>query len=172
MKNQILHTIGYEGISIEMFLSMLAHAGIDLLIDVRDVPISRKKGFSKNKLAEALNECGVEYLHLKGLGDPKLGRIAAREDRIDDFRRIFKSHMQSSVAKVDLERGIDAARNRFACLMCFEKEHQYCHRCIVAESMAIRGGFKLIHIRPYVAYSSNQKTGRKSTQHGIRAHIG
>ena len=64
MPTAALHTIGYEGSSIEDFLATLTHVGIDLLIDVRDVPISRKKGFSKNGLAQQLRAQGVDYLHL------------------------------------------------------------------------------------------------------------
>ena len=49
-----LFTIGYEGASLEDFLANLNIAGVDQLVDIRDFPGSRRKGFSKNALREAL----------------------------------------------------------------------------------------------------------------------
>lgn len=172
MPNKALHTIGYEGSSIEDFLATLEHVGINLIIDVRDVPISRKKGFSKNGLAEALQTRGVDYLHLKGLGDPKPGRIAAREGRFDDFRLIFDTHLRSEIAQHDLARGIEAAKNRFACLLCFERDHRHCHRCIVADEMARQGGFRLVHLGVSPAVRSWPKIGSACTHHAAALHIG
>jgi uncharacterized protein (DUF488 family) len=168
----LLHTIGYEGSSIDEFLRTLDDHGITLLIDVRDVPISRKKGFSKNKLAEALRGSGVDYLHLKGLGDPKAGRIAAREGRFADFRRIFGAHMTTSLAQRDLDRGVAAARSSFACLLCFERDHRNCHRCIVAEEMASRGGFRLVHLQGQRGDRTPSSSTRRSGTHVATAPVG
>jgi hypothetical protein len=71
MTLKALHTIGYEGSSIGDCLAALEAAGI---------------GFSSSTRCGWLATCDTEYLHLKGLGDPKPGRIAAREGRYDDFR--------------------------------------------------------------------------------------
>jgi uncharacterized protein (DUF488 family) len=172
MPSKTLHTIGYEGSSIEDFLSTLERTGINLLIDVRDVPISRKKGFSKNGLSEALRAQGVDYLHLKGLGDPKPGRIAAREGRFDDFRRIFNAHLRSEVAQEDLASGIEAAKNGLACLLCFERDHRSCHRCIVAEEMARRGGFRLVHLGVNMAGKTRPKLGSACTHDAAPFHVG
>ena len=99
-----------------------------------------------NGLASALAMRNIEYLHLKGLGDPKPGRIAAREGRYKDFRRIFAAHLRSKIAQADMTRGIEAASSKMACLLCFERDHRYCHRCMVAEEMACRSGFDLVHL--------------------------
>lgn len=141
-----LFTIGYEGASIGDFVANLSSFPIDVLIDVRELPLSRKRGFSKSSLRSALDDQGIEYLHLKGLGDPKPGRIAAREGRYADFRRIFSHHLQSSKAKEHLNEAIDVAANRTAVLLCFEKDHQNCHRCMVADRMATLGNFQLVHL--------------------------
>ena len=105
------------------------------MIDVREVPISRKKGFSKNALCKHLADVGIDYLHLKGLGDPKPGRVAARAGQFDEFRRIFGAHMKTEVARSDLDRAIKVARANAACLLCFERDHTCCHRCIVANKI-------------------------------------
>ena len=83
-----LATIGYEGSSLEDFVATLLAANINTLVDVREVPVSRRKGFSKNALREVLEDAGLTYVHLIGLGDPKEGRDAAREGRSDDFLKL------------------------------------------------------------------------------------
>jgi uncharacterized protein (DUF488 family) len=88
---------------------LLRHASIDVLIDVRDVPLSRKKGFSKNGLAQILADADIEYVHLKGLGDPKDGRDAARAGEYDLFQKIFSRHMRTKIALRDLNIAAEIA---------------------------------------------------------------
>lgn len=129
-------TIGYEGSTIERFVDALSHAAIDILIDVRDLPLSRKKGFSKNQLAQILAASGIEYVHLRGLGDPKDGRNAARAGNYALFQTIFGRHMKTEPALHDIHIAAELVRTRRACLMCFECNHEKCHRSIVADRLA------------------------------------
>lgn len=131
-----IRTIGYEGSTIEHFIAALRHAEIDVLIDVRELPLSRKKGFSKNQLAEILAKADIEYVHLRGLGDPKDGRNAARAGNYGLFQTIFGRHMKTKVALRDLDIAAELVSSRRACLMCFECNHARCHRSIVAEKLA------------------------------------
>jgi uncharacterized protein (DUF488 family) len=71
-------TIGYEGANMPGFVTALREAGVTLVLDIRAQPISRKKGFSKHQLPAHLQEAGIAYRHLRGLGTPKAGREAAR----------------------------------------------------------------------------------------------
>ena len=166
-----LFTVGYEGSMPSNLFAILRDSGVTLLIDVRDVPISRKPGFSKTALAQGLDGVGIRYLHLKGLGDPKPGRVAAREGRFSDFRRIFAAHMMTTAAQQALSEAVAAASKSIACLLCFEQDHTNCHRCIVAESMARRGRFSLVHLAaaPIVARTSK---GRISSNDRTPAYIG
>lgn len=164
-----LFTIGYEGCKPADLFATLQDNGIKLLIDVRDVPISRKPGFSKTALADGLNSEGIAYLHLKGLGDPKPGRIAAREGRFSDFRKIFGAHLQTIAAQHALAQAVTAASKSIACLLCFEHDHANCHRCIVADSMARGGKFELIHLRKSI---SQGRRGQISSDDRTPAYIG
>jgi uncharacterized protein (DUF488 family) len=146
-----LFTIGYERCKPTDFFATLRASGVTLLIDVRDVPISRKPGFSKTALADGLASKGIAYLHLKGLGDPKPGRIAAREGRFSDFRKIFGAHLLTTAAQQALADAVKAASKSIACLLCFEQDHVNCHRCIVADSMAQGGKFELIHLHKSIS---------------------
>ena len=142
-----LFTIGYEGANLDDLFGSLRRSGVRLLIDIRDVPISRKRGFSKTALANGLESVGIAYLHLKGLGDPKPGRLAARQGRLADFRTIFGAHMLTGVAQTALEQAISAASRKTTCLLCFEQDHTNCHRSIVASSMMSRTKFSVVHLR-------------------------
>jgi uncharacterized protein (DUF488 family) len=127
-----LLTIGYEGCTIGGVLSELKAAGVSLLIDVRAVATSRKPGFSKRQLAAALDEAGIRYVHLQGLGTPKPGRDAVRAGHPERMVPIFHAHMESDRARAELAMAKGMAREGRACLLCFEKDPAHCHRRIVA----------------------------------------
>jgi uncharacterized protein (DUF488 family) len=80
IKQTILATIGYEGADVDDFVATLRSAGIRRLIDVRELAISRRRGFAKRALSGALADADIEYVHLRGLGDPKeAGRLRGPE---------------------------------------------------------------------------------------------
>ncbi len=132
-----LLTIGYEGCAIANVVSCLQAAGVKLLIDVRAVPRSRKPGFSKRQLAASLDEAGIAYVHLQGLGTPKAGRDAVRAGHPERMYVIFDEHMTSDRAQAALAQAIALARSARTCLLCFERDPACCHRSIVA-GMVIR----------------------------------
>ncbi|MDF3025356.1 MAG: hypothetical protein K0R10_2717 [Alphaproteobacteria bacterium] len=147
-KKKILYTIGYEGVTVDALMRRLASAGVKTLIDVRAVPLSRKPGFSKNRLAAHLAEYGIVYAGLKGLGTPAAGRDAARKGRIAEMRRIFEGHMDTELAQADLEKAMQIAGEAPACLLCFEHQANCCHRLIVAEIMAEKSGMDIRNLDP------------------------
>jgi len=166
-----LFTVGYEGSKPEDLFARLQSSGVKLLIDIRDVPISRKPGFSKKSLSAGLANFGIEYLHLKGLGDPKPGRIAAREGRYSDFRRIFATHMSSTAAQQALRDAMAVASKSVSCLLCFERDHTNCHRGIVADSMSQDGNFSLVHLNAAPSAARNIIRGRISSYDRTTAHV-
>lgn len=162
--NHPLYTIGYEGSRIDEFVETLLEAGIRTLVDVREVPISRKKGFSKNILKEALAEYGISYVHLRGLGDPKPGREAARSGDYPKFRKIFGAHMKTQYAQVDLQIAGSLAQDVPTCLMCFERDHCTCHRSIVADHIVGMTGLQVHNLaveRKSASYESSLFKGQR-----------
>lgn len=123
---------GYEGQTIEDLLDTLQRWRIDALADVRLMPLSRKRGFSKTKLREAVEAAGVEYVHLRELGNPKDNRAgfalpgeeraAARRRFRDDV--LCESTAQEAVAALADRRD----RGERVLVMCFEAEEACCHR--------------------------------------------
>ncbi len=130
-----IFTIGYEGASVDGFIATLRDAGVALVLDIRAVPASRKKGFSKTPLAQHLSDAGIGYRHLRGLGTPKQGREAARAGDHESFERIFRRQLEEPEALLDLSEALTLAAAQPVCLLCLERDPEQCHRLIVAERM-------------------------------------
>ena len=151
-------TIGYQGALIDDFVNTLKFAKVNILIDIRDLPVSRKRGFSKKSLAELLKIAGINYIHLGNLGDPKPGRDAARHGDIARFKRIFRHHLAQDASQHALNEAVQIAAVNRAVLLCFESDHSHCHRSLVAEAMAKRGNFNVHHLDviPGLSAEANQ----------------
>src|SRR5215475_12731406 len=147
-KAKKLFTIGYEQTPKKAVLDELAGAGVKLLVDVRAVTSSRRPGFSKNQLAAGLDERGIAYVHLKGLGTPKEGRLAARSGRYDELQRIFARHLKTVQAKEELDE-LSALVKKAGpiCLLCYERDHTHCHRQWIAEIIEERNGVKVDNLK-------------------------
>ena len=143
---QTLYTIGYEGADIVQFLDTLVACGVEQVLDIRDVPISRKPGFSKSSLMAALDTRDIRYCHLKALGDPKLGREAMRRGDYSAFFEIFSDHLASEPAQDALREAIERASAHISVLLCFERSPKECHRTIVAGEMKASANFEISNI--------------------------
>ena len=146
MRPEAICTIGYERGTVDAFIRALKQAGVELMLDIRAAPVSRKKGFSKNQVATHLSEAGIGYRHLCGLGTPKRGRDAARGGDLKSFERIFLAHMDEPEALLDLGEAIALAQSQQVCLLCLERDPEHCHRMIVAKRMVGETGQELRHL--------------------------
>jgi uncharacterized protein (DUF488 family) len=129
-----LFTIGYEQTPARAVFDELQRAGVRLLVDVRAVVSSRRPGFSKSQLAAELEERGISYLHLRGLGTPKEGRMAARKGDATALKRIYATHLKTAQAREGMDRLAAAVKaSGPVCLLCYERDHANCHRTFIAE---------------------------------------
>ncbi|AKC06693.1 MULTISPECIES: DUF488 family protein [Rhizobium/Agrobacterium group] len=142
---KIVYTIGYEGTDIERFVETLTTVGVEVVADVRAVPLSRKKGFSKNSLREHLESAGIKYLAMQELGDPKEGREAAKAGNFDSFRTIYSAHVDKSECAAAVEKLVALSEEKAVCLLCFERDPKTCHRFIVGERMSVFG-YEMVHL--------------------------
>lgn len=124
-------SVGYERRSIEEFVSILSTNRIDLLVDVRLNPISRKRGFSKTALTRALAEAGIVYRHERSLGNPKENRDPFRLGH-QSARDRYVRHLQNG-ASAAFGSVITLARDARIALLCYEREHSDCHRSCILE---------------------------------------
>jgi uncharacterized protein (DUF488 family) len=143
-KTKKLFTIGYEQTPAKSVLDELEQAGVKLLVDVRAIAASRRPGFSKNQLAAGLDERGISYLHLRGLGTPKAGREAARSGKFDALHKIYARHLKTSQAREELdELSALVQKSGPVCILCYERDHRQCHRQWIAEIIEDRDGAKI-----------------------------
>ena len=133
-------TIGYEGADADRFLATLKEAGVGTLADVRAVALSRKRGFSKSALRDALAGQGIGYQHFIALGTPKEGRQAARAGDAELMRRIYCDEVLATETAQEALRDLEAlAQAQPVCLLCFECDPAHCHRRILAQRLGERG---------------------------------
>ena len=130
-----IFTIGYEGATQPELIAALQQAGVERVIDVRAVPLSRKPGFSKNVLAAGLKEAGIDYVHLKALGTPPAGREAARKGRMAEMHRIFAEQLETPEAAVQAAQMTALAEEKPSALLCFERDPAGCHRTPLHEAV-------------------------------------
>jgi uncharacterized protein (DUF488 family) len=137
MTNKIcIFTIGYEGATVPELVAALQDAGVERVIDVRALPLSRRPGFSKSPLKAALAEAGIEYMHLKALGTPSAGRTAARAGRHADMARIYAGQLELPEAIAQSAEMLELAREKPSALLCMEREPAHCHRTLLLKAVA------------------------------------
>jgi uncharacterized protein (DUF488 family) len=143
-KRKTLFTIGYEQTPAKAVLDELEQAGVKLLVDVRAVASSRRPGFSKSQLAAGLDERGIAYVHLRGLGTPKEGRLAARSGEYDTLQKIYAKHLKTAQAKEEIdELSSLVTKSGPVCILCYERDHRHCHRRWIAEIIEERDDVKI-----------------------------
>ena len=140
-----IYTIGYEGICINDFLFLLRKHAIETVVDIRELPLSRKPGFSKNALSNTLNLGGLEYVHIPNLGCPKSIRNRYRNDgNWARYKEAFITHLDSQdEALADLA---SIAAISSCALLCFESDYNFCHRSMVANAVSQLSGVRVVHI--------------------------
>jgi uncharacterized protein (DUF488 family) len=139
-----IFTIGYEGTTVGEFLAALQQAGVERVIDVRAVPNSRRPGFSKTPLRNALVEAGIDYVHLRALGTPADGRAAARAGRHADMERIYAGQLELPEAIAQCAQMVDLAGEKPSALLCYERDPAGCHRSLLLS--AVTSDAEVIHL--------------------------
>lgn len=137
-----LLTIGYEGLEIDNFVDRLKQFNISRLIDVREIPLSHKPGFSKTALRERLRCENIEYVHIKALGSPAPIRNKLKSDR--DYNYFFKAYGQYLSQQLEvIEEVYKFIPDGINCIMCFERFPDKCHRSVVADKIKEYNGNKI-----------------------------
>ncbi len=143
------YTVGYEGLDIQDFVALLKKNKIRKLIDIRKNPVSRKKGFSKSRLNEALLAAGIEYHHFGSLGVPTEWRKKQKAELITR-KKMFSDYVKKILPKeedtINQVIRLGKARGR-AALLCYEEDPLDCHRSLLLEKVQAQHKAKVVHIR-------------------------
>jgi uncharacterized protein (DUF488 family) len=146
MAGTTIWTIGYEQATVAGLISALSRAGVEVLADVRALPLSRRPGFSKTALAGAAHEAGIEYRHFKALGTPADGRAAARRGDHAALASIYAGQLELPEAIAAGAALADLAATRKVALLCYERAAAECHRTLLRE--AVLPGFEAVDLLP------------------------
>jgi uncharacterized protein (DUF488 family) len=132
-----LFTIGYEGRTPADLIERLHEAGVERVVDVRELPLSRRRGFSKTPLAAALEQSGIRYEHVRALGNPKVTRDRYKSGDVDGGAREYRAHLHNGSYPA-LAALADSITGEKTCLLCVEGSHDRCHRSVIAGAVAER----------------------------------
>lgn len=131
----VVYTAGYQGQSIEDFVRRLVTADVEIVVDVRKLPLSRKRGFSKTAFKSILEENGIGYKHFPLLGMPDNLRklrhdLPDNEPILDEYDRLLPELNDEVNALASI---VESQR---ACLVCFEADPAQCHRSRLAKHLS------------------------------------
>jgi uncharacterized protein (DUF488 family) len=138
-----LATIGYAEQTPESLVALLQQHTIEVLADVRESARSRRPGFSKTALANAVQAAGIEYVQFRELGVTKPGRDAYH--RTGDFAALSKVYAERLKAAPEaLAELIDLSREHRVCLLCLEADASQCHRSLLAARVTRTTGARVV----------------------------
>ncbi|MFG3554815.1 DUF488 family protein [Micromonospora sp. NPDC047557] len=132
--------VGYEGRSIDEFVAGLVDVGVTRLVDVRMTPISRKRGFSKSALGQALAAQGIAYEHRRELGNPKENRpgFGGTPEELESARAVYATRLRQGESLAALDALAETAQREMIALLCFEADESRCHRQVVMRALEDR----------------------------------
>ncbi len=154
-------TIGVYGFDRDSFLAALNAAGAGLVLDVRQrrgVRGSEYAWANARRLQTALAEAGIGYTHLKELAPTtELRQLQYREDeRLGEGKRSrtalapeYASRYTAEILdRADLGPVVRWIGDGSAALLCVERDHEACHRSLIAARLARDFGFEVEDLRP------------------------
>jgi uncharacterized protein (DUF488 family) len=142
----VVSTIGYEGQTIDRFIDALIENGIDTIVDVRKVPLSRKKGFSKTALTACLEERGLNYYQMRSLGCPNDIRDDYKIDKDwSKYKVRYNKFLKEQADEV--EHLANYAKSTSCALLCFEANALQCHRSLITKVLRAEKGFDVKHLK-------------------------
>lgn len=122
-------SIGYEKRSIDEFVTLLLQYSVEKLVDIRELPLSRKRGFSKKALSECLAAAGIEYIHIKAAGNPH----RKESGNTDLCLSLYRKHLDENPIVLDIVAA--QLRDQPTAILCYERDHAYCHRSVLLERL-------------------------------------
>jgi uncharacterized protein (DUF488 family) len=136
-------SVGYERFKESGDLATrLAAAGVERLVDVRELPSSRRRGYAKTALSDALADAGIEYVHVRALGNPKPFRDLYKSGRVDEGRTHYRRHLLTR-SRDALDELVPLLRDKRTALMCVEHDPATCHRQVILDALRDELGLEL-----------------------------
>ena len=141
-------TIGHSTRSIDELINVLQKAGIELLVDVRRYPGSRRlPQFNSAELEQALESHGIAYRWLPSLGGRRTARAGSPNTgwQNESFRG-YADHAESEEFAEGVFELLMLANGVKTAIMCAELLWWRCHRRIISDVL-VSIGVNVVHIR-------------------------
>ena len=151
-----IFTIGYEQATQAAVVSALRDAGVEVLADIRYLPLSRRPGFSKSSLRAAVEEAGIEYRHFRQLGTPAEGRAAARRGDHATLAQVYAGQLELPEAMAQMAELRALAEDKRVALLCYERDAAECHRSLLFD--ALLSDFERIDLEPSLVFPAEART--------------
>lgn len=143
-------TIGHSNRSLESFVGLLRETGIELLADIRKMPMSRSNPqFNADTLPGALAAFQISYEHMAALGGLRR-KSKTLPSEVNGYWENASFHNYADYAlsapfRAGLDHLLDAGRKRRCAIMCSEAVWWRCHRRIVTDYL-MANGQSVVHI--------------------------
>lgn len=141
----VLHTIGYEGLEPESFVSILRSVGVEALADLRSQHHSQDMpAYSQDALKVALKAAGLLYVFL----GKELGACREEDEAYDgDLARydLIETLPAFTTGLDRLRKGADGYR---IALLCAHKDPLNCHSTLLVSRILYREGYVFRHLLP------------------------
>lgn len=142
-----LWTVGHSTRNFEEFIKLLESFKIEILVDVRHFPVSRKfPQYNKDNLKDSLPKKGIEYIHLVDLGGRRKPVPNSKNDawRNDSFKG-YADYMETEPFQKSLEILKKLASQINTAIMCSEAVWWRCHRSLISDILKVND-WKVMHI--------------------------
>ena len=136
-----IHTIGHSKRTIQTLIDLLRAHSIELIVDVRRWPASRRyPHFNREALAASLKASGIDYLWRGDLGGFRKPAPDSPNTawRVAAFRAYADFMLTADFEKIMRDMETLAAEKSTA-LVCAEAVPWRCHRQLLADAFFVRG---------------------------------
>lgn len=126
-RRAVVASVGYQQRNVDDFIDTMRRLEIEKVIDIRELPLSRRKGFSKTALTERLAKAGIVYRHVREAGNP----YRKREVSTKQCLRLYMGHLGRNPDVI--ESVANELRGKRVAILCYEREHNACHRSVLIQ---------------------------------------
>jgi uncharacterized protein (DUF488 family) len=143
-----VRTIGHGTLAAAAFAELVAAAGIEVVVDVRRFPGSRRHPqFGSDQMAVWLPEAGLGYEWFPALGGRRKPSADSRNTglRNEQFRA-YADHMETAEFKDGVARLLAMAGGAAVAVMCAESVWWRCHRRLLADHLVLVEGGAVEHV--------------------------
>lgn len=137
-------TIGHWKCPPDVVLETLSSADIEVLVDVRKMPGSRRSPqFDAQEMPSWLDEAGIEYMHLTALGGRRAKQKEIDQSLNAGWQNVsFKNYADYTLTP-EFEAGLEyltgLASTQHVAIMCGEPMPWRCHRLLISNTLTARG---------------------------------